>query len=393
MYVNSQNDRKEARFMCIKDVEDGKKVRTIISKPSFIYVGMLISINSSSFMNHREFVNNLDSNKLSHERVIPNQKLKTGENYQNVRSNQDVLICRLRGGENDNQLPEHSNQNLEKINQNLKETAQAEKLRENIISKIKDYPTSFTDYSFNKIFSEFFGKLDPLLKPLLNQKIWAIVAKSQKQLKPSDVSISVDSSSKSKNIIGYKTQNRAKKSSSIFVNGLVPINPYRWPGHAIGSAMASDMPDFLDKIKTPLDNLQVVREYLATSQSDIQYRSRAWKVAEDLALINIIAETNDLGPFATGMMANQFANWYMDEMIQTQVSRNDREELNLQIFKEVAREDGRDPLKIRGTGTIRENVPDYMKEDICKRPERKARPRAIKDDFTISSYEDKLDFN
>lgn len=65
----------------------------------------------------------------------------------------------------------------------------------------------------------------------------------------------------------------------------------------------------------------------------------------------------------------------------------------MRIFQQVARENGRDPLKIRGTGTIRENIPDDMKEDICKRLERKVSPRPIKDNHNMSSYDDKLDFN
>lgn len=46
--------------------------------------------------------------------------------------------------------------------------------------------------------------------------------------------------------------------------------------------MASDMPDIGDKIKTPLDNLLVGKEYLETAQSDVQWRDRFWQVAEEL---------------------------------------------------------------------------------------------------------------
>lgn len=47
-----------------------------------------------------------------------------------------------------------------------------------------------------------------------------------------------------------------------YAHGLVPINLSRWPAFSDGSAAASDIPDFIDKITTPIDNLIVVKEYL-----------------------------------------------------------------------------------------------------------------------------------
>lgn len=38
--------------------------------------------------------------------------------------------------------------------------------------------------------------------------------------------------------------------------------------------MTSDMPEILDKLQTPIDNLVVAKEYLETSQSDVQWRAR-----------------------------------------------------------------------------------------------------------------------
>ena len=59
---------------------------------------------------------------------------------------------------------------------------------------------------------------------------------------------------------------------NIYAEALVPINLRKWPAFDAGSAMASDMPDIGDKIKTPLDNLLVAKEYLDTAQIDIQWR-------------------------------------------------------------------------------------------------------------------------
>ena len=57
----------------------------------------------------------------------------------------------------------------------------------------------------------------------------------------------------------------------MFAEGLIPVNPRRWATFTAGSAMASEMPQFLDKIQTPIDNLVVAKEYLETSQSDLQW--------------------------------------------------------------------------------------------------------------------------
>lgn len=64
----------------------------------------------------------------------------------------------------------------------------------------------------------------------------------------------------------------------------------------------------------------------------------------------------------------------MDEMVETEITKNLQEELNLEIFKTVSREKSLDPKEVRGAGVIREFVPEYMKEDICTRPERNERP-------------------
>ena len=57
--------------------------------------------------------------------------------------------------------------------------------------------------------------------------------------------------------------------SSIFVESLAPINLHKWPGYTTGSALSSDMPDLVDKLKTPFVNLRVAKEYLEPSKSDV----------------------------------------------------------------------------------------------------------------------------
>ena len=164
-------------------------------------------------------------------------------------------------------------------------------------------------------------------------------------------------------------------STSIFADALVPINPFKWPAFMAGSAASSDMPDLSGKLGTPFANLQVAQEYLETALSDVQNRDRFWQLSEDTVTINAMCELGGtLGSFSAGTLSNKMADRYMNEMVETELSKNLNEELNLEIFKITAQENQRDPNNVRGTGIIRENVPEYMKGDLCDRPERNERP-------------------
>jgi len=61
------------------------------------------------------------------------------------------------------------------------------------------------------------------------------------------------------------------------------------------------------------------------------------------------------------------------------------------MFKQIAREKDLDVSEVRGTGLMREFVPDFMREDICEHPEQNLRPNSWED--TTSPYEDDLSFN
>lgn len=162
---------------------------------------------------------------------------------------------------------------------------------------------------------------------------------------------------------------------NVFIEALVPINPMRWPCYTAGSILSSDMTELGDKIRTPFENLVVAKEYLETSKSDIQWRDRFWKVTEDTARINLFCEIGrEPGSFAAGAISNKIADNYMNEMVETSLTLNNQEELNDRIFKQIGLDKGIDPSTIRGTGVIREFVPDLMKGDLCDKPERNARP-------------------
>ena len=109
----------------------------------------------------------------------------------------------------------------------------------------------------------------------------------------SELSISVKSSSKK--ITDPKPQKiSAKRSSSIFAEALVPINPRRWPAFTARSYISSDMPGINDKLQTLLNNLRVAKKYLEIAQNDTQWRNRFWKVVEDTTTINLGVQCSHL---------------------------------------------------------------------------------------------------
>jgi len=74
-----------------------------------------------------------------------------------------------------------------------------------------------------------------------------------------------------------------------------------------------------------------------------------------------------------------FTGGYMNEMVETEITKNQQEKLNLEIFKQTAREQGIDVSEVRGTGLMREFVPDFMQKDICERPKQDSRPNSWED--------------
>ena len=104
-------------------------------------------------------------------------------------------------------------------------------------------------------------------------------------------------------------------------------------------------------------------------------RDRFWKLTQDTITINGACEFgHEVGSFGAGAAANKIADSYMNEMVKTERTKNLQEKLNLEIFKIVSVEKNLDPKQVRGTGVMREFVPESMKEDICIRPERNERP-------------------
>lgn len=100
---------------------------------------------------------------------------------------------------------------------------------------------------------------------------------------------------------------------------LIPLNPGRMPGHALATAFSDGMRFGDESLLKPLENVQVVFEYLSSSQSDAHYNSRFGQVCHDTAIVNLLAETCGVpGEILAGDYANQAANEYVQQMIEDQ---------------------------------------------------------------------------
>jgi hypothetical protein len=359
IYINYIQDRQDLGFLCVRDIEDGNQI-TIIFKKGIFSITIIILTNftlPNQELNTQSYsiINQSYSNKSCCTRLI------SSKNYHNLGLNvQDNLssinlITKLRSG--GDELPENPDQTFQKLNETLKESLRFDKLQNNLVSKSRESSGIFNNKSLNKIFIGILDKLEPVIG---NPKFFRLLSETQKPLK-SQLSVSVQSSFKDNRKI---EKNSAKKSSSFFVEGLIPINPGRLPAFTAGSSMASDMEGFKDKIQSPIYNLLVAKEYLETSPSDAQWRYRFWKVVEDTLKINIASEVaGNVGSFMAGAAANKISDGYMTEMVLTEKTKNTQEKLNLEIFKQIAHEQGKNVSEVRGTGTIREFVPDFMRRD------------------------------
>ena len=144
--------------------------------------------------------------------------------------------------------------------------------------------------------------------------------------------------------ISEKTPFLAQYFPNLFAEGLIPVNPRRWPAFVAGSAMGSDMKEVGDKLQTPFNNLVVAKEYLATAQSDVQWRDRFWKLTEDTFSINSACEMGEeVGSFGAGATSNKIADRYVDEMVETSFTLKKSEKLNQRIYQEFAQMMGEDP--------------------------------------------------
>lgn len=93
------------------------------------------------------------------------------------------------------------------------------------------------------------------------------------------------------------------------VEGLVPLNPVRWPAHAAGSIIGQDLQNADSLIAKPFTNLVISKQYLGTADNRSHFYSRAREVARDTLDVNVYSEWGVLGNTGSGV----FANWAADK--------------------------------------------------------------------------------
>ena len=89
---------------------------------------------------------------------------------------------------------------------------------------------------------------------------------------------------------------------------------------------------------------------------------------------------NSLALFTSETISNKIAEDYMNEMIETEVSVNQQEELNFQILKQTIREQNIDISTVCGSGLACEFVFQCMQRNICERSQRNKHPDSWDDD-------------
>ena len=106
--------------------------------------------------------------------------------------------------------------------------------------------------------------------------------------------------------IDQANEKKKNHGTSFFAEALIPVNPVYWPAYYAGSAFRDEGPELNDKLNRFASNLERMEDYLVTSNSDVQYRDRAWTVAGDTAKVNLMCEVyGQLGAFVSGHYANK----------------------------------------------------------------------------------------
>lgn len=287
-------------------------------------------------------------------------KINSRENYKvekNYYTNE--LVCKTRGGCLE-----------DKINQNLKELDQIQKLKTEILNKTP---------SFNKSLVHIYNKIvDPVLNILVEkpQLLTLLRELLEKPSLPEDVYRLEPRKISSKQLDLKKP--RKAKMTILFADALVPINPRRWFAYGLGTripdakvndVLKTNTDVVLESLRTPGQNLQTSMEYLYRSKSDLEYRSRFLRLISDTITVNILA-VNDLGAFVAGSYATTVADEYMREMIDREIYPNEREKLNMEVYKQVAKNKNISPDVVEGTGLLREFIPESERGPLLKKPER-----------------------
>ena len=272
----------------------------------------------------------------------------------------ELSLSQIRGGSS----PEAE----EKINESLKDINYIGRLRSNILNNSP---------SFNKSLMNIYNKvIDPCLNFLLTNPGGRAFLQQFFESSP----LPDDAPN-----LQLRTKQLALKNPEntkiLFADAaIVPVNPRYLVLHSLGSRIPNvkgtndvfkTKTDVISEaLNTPVANFKTSCEYLYRSKSEVEYRSRFWRVTRDTAVVNALC-INDAGAFLSGVYASDVAEKYMKEMIDRELFPNEIEKLNMQIYKQVAKSKNISPDVVEGTGLFRDFVREEDKVDLCKNPKNK----------------------
>ena len=105
-------------------------------------------------------------------------------------------------------------------------------------------------------------------------------------------------------------------------DGLIPLNPTKWPEFIASSALQSDPRIQPNNVLQAVENLEATFEYLDSAHNVTHSKDRWTKVGFDTAVVNAACEIpGALGTIFAGSYANQMAEQYVQEIIEDEVGK------------------------------------------------------------------------
>ena len=102
--------------------------------------------------------------------------------------------------------------------------------------------------------------------------------------------------------------------------GLIPLNPTKWPEFLVSSAIQSDPRIQPNNILQAVENLEATLEYMDSPHNITHWKDRLTKVAFDTSVVTAACEMpTALGTIFAGSYANQAAEQYVQEIIEDEV--------------------------------------------------------------------------
>lgn len=204
------------------------------------------------------------------------------------------------------------------------------------------------------------------------------------------------------------------------VLGLLPLNPARWPAHAVATAFTDDVSLSSEPFLKCLENVEATLQYLASAQSHAQYIERFQQVCLDVTAITVAHEVcPTLETMVAGDYANKACAHSTDQMVEDILNPLPEDELSMitrvqkQIIEGGVDENGYPRvLRLRGgrgskfndayvgghrdvlagTGICQENLPPEMRgnvpAELFTTPRRNNRPL-----WSYSPFKSPINFN